>query len=80
MDQFIKHMGENIFPQSFKELEKLFDFDVILSAAKNGLIQESHIQTGTSPGRMRPLKEYIELSEKGWEKYEELKPVENDNP
>lgn len=73
MEEFIKHMGENIFPQPFKELDKLFELSIMTQAAKQGLIVSSQAQVGLSPSFMKPLHRYIELSDKGWEKYEKLK-------
>lgn len=73
MEEFIKHMGESIFPQPFKELDKLFSLSIMTQAAKERLIVASQAQIGLSPTAMKPLNRYVELSDKGWEKYEELK-------
>lgn len=81
-DDLIIWLGECVVPQHFDELDKKFGLNLLVEMAKSGLIVRS---VSTSSFNIRyittakPKGRFIELSDKGWELYEDLRKSKPDH-
>lgn len=67
----VKYMGENVFPKSFLELDKLFGLKLLLDCGHEGLITESKATVGLTAKFGKTVKRYIELTDKGLDLFAE---------